>query len=281
MKKGFVAALLLSGALSCHSDANSGSATGAASATVILGVMPSVSEASTRELYTPLARELANVLGRPVELRIATSYEALGQDLLAGRVQLAPVSSYLYVNTLLAGMRAEKPVQVIAQEHRPDDNPYLGVFVVKPESSFKSLADLKGKRIAYVDPQSSSGYYYPRLRLRELGNDPDTYFSAQSFAGTHEAVIAQVKAGQADVGATSEMSASMSKLRVIDKTAPIPGDAIVASAGLQARDIDRVRAFLLSAHQGAALSNFFIAHGLDRYVAPDARVYGSPAPVAK
>jgi phosphonate transport system substrate-binding protein len=248
---------------------------------VVLGLMPSVSEAATRELYGPLAHELSQLLGRPVEMRIAKTYQTLGQDLLSGSVHLAPVSSFLYVNTLLAGMRAEKPIEVVVQERRADDNPYVGVFVVKADSSFKSMSDLKGKRMAYVDPQSSSGYYYPRLRLRELGYDPDKFFAATIFAGTHEAVVAKIKAGEADVGTVSEMSAALSKLRVIDRTAVIPGDAIVASAAVSAEDIERVRKFLLGAHQLAALSNFFIAHGLDRYVAPDTTVYTRPGTLAK
>src|SRR5207244_6062947 len=78
---------------------------------------------------------------------------------------------------------------------------YRGIIVTRKDSGIKSIADLKGKRFAFVDPKSASGYVYPRAMLIEKGIDPETFFSETIFAGSHDRVIAAVLNRRVDAGA--------------------------------------------------------------------------------
>ena len=49
-----------------------------------------------------------------------------------------------------------------------------------------------GKSFAFVNPASSGGYYYPRMKLRAAGLNPDKHFGKTSFAGSHTAVAEPV-----------------------------------------------------------------------------------------
>jgi len=117
---------------------------------------------------------------------------------------------------------------------------YRGIIVARKDSGLKSLAELQGKRFAFVDPKSASGYVYPRAMLVEKGINPDSFFKETIFAGDHKKVIAAVLEGRVDAGATYDNALGIAKasgmpsdnLVIIASTDPIPHDAIVVRIGL-------------------------------------------------
>ena len=230
------------------------------------GVMPAVTAAETTEIYRPLMDKIAAAIHRPVELVIAPSYDALEAQVLGDGLDLAQVSSFLYVTASIKRIQAGRPLTLIAQEVSTPERGYRGVFLVKPDSVVKTLADLKGKKMAYVAKTSSAGYYFQRMRLRELGLDPDKLFGGVEFAGSHDAVVDRVKAGGADVGAVSEIRGTLSGLKVVDKTAEIPGDTIVALSSQGVSKAAELTRFFTTADKDASLVNMFIARGLAKYV---------------
>jgi ABC-type phosphate/phosphonate transport system substrate-binding protein len=176
------------------------------------------------------------------------------------------VSAVLFARAAVMRERMHKPLHLLVQERRAEGSPRGGVIVVPPASAVADVAGLKGKRMLYVDPDSSSGFVYPRMRVRALGLDPDTHFATVTFAGSHDEVVRRLKAGEADAGAISELTAGLSGLKIIERTADIPDDAIVSLEGLGPADRDKVAALLLRAHQTPALTGLFVARSIDRYV---------------
>ena len=75
---------------------------------------------------------------------------------------------------------------------------YQSQFIVKAGSPIKSLEDLNGKKIAFVEPASTSGYLLPLKTLNEKGIKP----KETVFAGKHDNVVSMVYQGQVDAGAT-------------------------------------------------------------------------------
>ncbi|HZW76250.1 MAG TPA: PhnD/SsuA/transferrin family substrate-binding protein [Caldimonas sp.] len=65
-----------------------------------------------------------------------------------------------------------------------------------------TLAQLKGKRVAWVDPLSASGYVLPRIQLAARGLDPRILFKNERFYLSHEASVRAVVDRQADVAGT-------------------------------------------------------------------------------
>jgi phosphonate transport system substrate-binding protein len=55
--------------------------------------------------------------------------------------------------------------------------------MVRSSSPYRTLADLKGKKIAFVDFNSTSGYIFPRRAMRNQGIDPDNFFGDAIMAG--------------------------------------------------------------------------------------------------
>jgi phosphonate transport system substrate-binding protein len=83
------------------------------------------------------------------------------------------------------------------------DTGYYSVMVARADSGIKSLDDLKGKKLGFADPNSTSGYLIPSIELPEMYNvDIDTYFSSATFQGGHENNVLAVLNGDVDAGVT-------------------------------------------------------------------------------
>src|SRR5207237_6940975 len=79
---------------------------------------------------------------------------------------------------------------------------YYSVFYVKADSPYKTIADLKGKNLGLVDPNSTSGNNVPRFELDRMKiADADSYFGKVVFTGSHENAILALSQGTVDVAA--------------------------------------------------------------------------------
>jgi phosphate/phosphite/phosphonate ABC transporter binding protein len=199
------------------------------------GVAPSLGETEVRAEMEPLLTYLSGALGRMVSLYIAKDDGDLRTQMEAGALDVGIFSPFGYV----AGARGGK-IRIIAQSILDGSATYRANIIKRFDSGIQSLADLEGKRFAFVDPKSASGYVYPRALLIEKGINPEHAFKETIFAGTHDKVIAAVLFGPAAAGATYEGAVAMAKaqgfptfdLEVLASTDPIAHDAIAVRVGL-------------------------------------------------
>ncbi len=185
--------------------------------------------------YRPLAQHLAARLGRPVELRTVDSWEGLAKSLANGETDLALMGPWGYV---LANHAANAQViSTILYDGKPE---YFAIIVTHPDSGIKTIADLKGKRFAFGDKGSTSGYLIPRHYFQTQGINPDTYFSRVLYT-KHQAIQMQVTAGQLDAGADYNRNRNAmieqgliqaERSVVIWQSAPLPNDAFAVSENL-------------------------------------------------
>ena len=76
-------------------------------------------------------------------------------------------------------------------------------IVASKDSGIKTLADLKGKKLGFADPDSTSGYLVPNVSLpKEIGAPVKEYFSETGFGGGHENLVLAVLDGKFDAGTT-------------------------------------------------------------------------------
>jgi len=199
------------------------------------GFTPVLGQAAERAEFEPLTAYLSDAIGQKVVLYVAKNYGDLRTQMEAGEVDIGSVSPFAYVDAVRGGK-----IRIIAQSVIDGSATYRGIIVARKDSGFKSLTDLQGKRFAFVDPKSASGYVYPRAMLVEKGINPDTFFKETIFAGDHKKVIAAVLDGRVDAGATYDNALGIAKasgmpsdnLVIIASTDPIPHDAIVVRVGL-------------------------------------------------
>jgi phosphate/phosphite/phosphonate ABC transporter binding protein len=199
------------------------------------GFTPVLSEAEMREEFQPLMDYLTKSTGIEVTLYIAKNYGDLREQMEAGKVDIGSFSPFAYVDAVPGGK-----IKIIAQSILDYSAFYKGLIITKKDSGISGLADLKGKRFAFVDPKSASGYVYPRAMLIEKGFDPDKFFGETIFSGGHDKVIIAVLDGKVEAGAIYDGALAIAKgkglktedLTAIASTDPIPHDAVVVRSDL-------------------------------------------------
>ena len=199
------------------------------------GFTPVLSEGEMRAEFEPLMIYLSHQTGQKVTLYIAKDYGDLRTQMENGNVDIGSFSPFAYVDAASGGK-----IRLIAQSIIEGSATYRGIIIARKDSGIRSLADLRGKKFAFVDPKSASGYIYPRAMLIEKGFDPKTLFSETIFAGSHDKVIAAVLEGRVDAGAIYDGAQGVAKrsgvavdnLSTIATSDPIPHDAIAVRIGL-------------------------------------------------
>jgi len=199
------------------------------------GFTPVLSEPEMRAEFEPLMVYLSHALVQKVTLYIAKDYGDLRTQMENGSVDIGSFSPFAYVDAVRGGR-----IRIIAQSIIEGSATYRGIIVARKNSGLKSIADLKGKRFAFVDPKSASGYVYPRALLIEAGVNPDNYFKETIFAGSHDRVIAAILSGRVDAGAIYDGALGVAQrsgvpvenLITLIRTEPIPHDAIAVRVGL-------------------------------------------------
>lgn len=237
---------------------------------LILVFVPSAQTEAILFNGAQIARMLTVALGVPVEAVVATSFTAAVEAMCADRAQIGALNPFAYV---LAHAKCGVEVGLISMRFGLPY--YLSQISVRADAGITKIEDLKGKRFAFVDPASTSGYLFPAAMLKKLGYDPDKFFSQTIFAGSHPNVILAIYRGQVDGGATfqdardnvrSQFPDVNDKVKPIAYTNPIPNDTWSMnpklSADLKAKIKDRLLRIAQTPEGKQALKSLYDIDGL-------------------
>jgi phosphonate transport system substrate-binding protein len=133
---------------------------------------------------------------------------------------------------------------------------YHAHVYTKKDSGIKSVKDMKGKKMAFVEKATTAGYIFPLAYLKENGVDNiDTFFSEYFFAGSHDASLGAVLDGKADIGASKntvfewvrEQDPRVDQEIVILAESPkVPSNGLLVRKGLDGGIIDKLKKALLN-----------------------------------
>jgi phosphonate transport system substrate-binding protein len=210
----------------------------------VLGVHPYKAPGKLIEAFTPLARQLSEELGTPVEISIAADYQqhidAIGRD----QIDIAYLGPASYVK--LVEQYGKKPL--LARQALRGIPTFHGKIIVRQDSPLHSLADLKGKAFAFGDPASTMSHLVPRYMLWEAGIDVEN-LSKHAFLGSHDNVALAVLAGDYDAGAVKEAVFHKYRsrgLRALATSPALSDHLFVASNRLSPHEVARIRQVLLN-----------------------------------
>ena len=212
----------------------------------------------TRRL-TAYKTYLNEATGLPVKLYESADYNGTIQALSSGQVDLATMGGGSYAN--VDAQIGELAAPILAIRQAEGEMGYYSALLVRADSPYRSIQDLRGKTLGYVDFNSTSGYLFPRSAMRGQGIDPDAFFGKSSFAGGHtqavmalengqfDAVIIQAGGGTPRSGFTTGAHYTMARrglvdlddFRIVWSAGPIPNSPVVVRADRPQPFIDIVR----------------------------------------
>lgn len=228
-----------------------------------------------REQYRPVLTWLGTQIGYRFVVVGGRSYEEMISLIALGEVQLAALSPVPYVQA----KRQNPDLDLLVTELKWDEghttliDSYEGFIVaLRSRSDLTGPGDLRGRKVAFVNTESSSGWRYPNAELRKLGIDIRSAAAQTVFLGSHPRVTDAIAAGSVDAGATWDYNLKEAVrlhgdvFKVLLKTPPIPNICLVAHPKLDPVLRTRIRELL--AHADPSL---FTATPMQGYVVrPDA-----------
>lgn len=166
-------------------------------------------------------KALEEMLLRESSLHVDIRTAASSLDAIEAFDRAADVGILSLFEYVLA--RSEYSVEAAFQViRRGGSTGYAGVILTRADGPIRSVEDLGGKRLAYSDPFSTSGFVFPAKLLADAGVKP-----ASEFAGSHEMALARLRAGEVDAAATFAAAAEHDPtLRVLARTDTIPNEPV-------------------------------------------------------
>lgn len=161
---------------------------------------------------------------------------------------------------------------------------YAGRIFVRRDSGIETLADLKGRDIAFADPVSESGYLYPLDLFVQEGlisgaGDADEFFGRKFFAGGYQQAMQAMANGLVDAAGASQYAdllltpEQQAEVKVLAESEQIPSHAIIARPDLDAALQAKFIKVMLSLNEAENRHLLAYLYGPDGYVPADPGVY--------
>ncbi|MBL4906580.1 MAG: phosphate/phosphite/phosphonate ABC transporter substrate-binding protein [Sneathiella sp.] len=161
--------------------------------TLVFTYTPVEDPAVYRDAFADFQAYLAKATGKKVVYYTVQSNSAEIEAMRSGRLHVAGFSTGptgFSVN--LAGA-----VPIAVKGNADGFQGYNLIMITRKDSGIKSLADLKGKKVAHTSPSSNSGNLAPRALLPDEGLVPGDDYEIV-FSGKHDQSILGVIAGDYD-----------------------------------------------------------------------------------
>ena len=228
---------------------------------LVMCYLPNEASEELAEYRGLLQEKLSKAIGIKVtEINVA-DYNAVVEAMRTKHADIVYFGPVSYVQAAdRSGAEAMVAPAIFGDKSRAG---YTSKIIVKAGSQIKTLADLRGKSFAFVDPSSTSGNYVPTLELMNMfkgmtNEDFHTngkFFSSVSFSGKHQNGLQAVINGDIDAApiASDILAAELvagrvkeSAFRVIHESPKIPSSPMAIRKDIPADIKAKVKQFLLS-----------------------------------
>ncbi|NTV64822.1 MAG: phosphate/phosphite/phosphonate ABC transporter substrate-binding protein [Oscillochloris sp.] len=190
-------------------------------------------------------------------VQVAPDMETMGSWLVAGEVDLTFES--IYPAMLQVTRFGSSP---LLRQWKGGDAEYASIIFTRADSGVQTLADLRGQRLAFEQPSSTTAFFLPTVALIDAGlqpvalQQPDDSFPADAvgylFSESDTNTIQWVISGKVVAGATSNQdyrdipAETRQQLRVLYETPPVPRQLVLTRAGMAPQLRERIADLLIA-----------------------------------
>ncbi len=257
--------------------------------TLTVQFVPSQNADTLEAKAKPLEQLLSTQLGIPVEVSISTDYNTIIEAMASKKVDVGFLPPTAYV---LAKEKGAAEVILQAQRFGVQDDTgaptdelvdfYKSMIIVKKDSDIQTVADLKGKKIAYQNVTSSAGFVWPAGKLIEAGLDPLKDVSPITVKGHDQGVISVLN-GDVDAAAifqdartivAKDYPSVFEDTRVLTYTENIPNDTISVRSDMNAEWVAKIQdAFIALGQDEASRKIIFDIYSHEGYVKSEDSIF--------
>jgi len=162
--------------------------------TLVFSYAPVDNPAVYAAVYQPVIDRLASCTGKKVVYYTAQSSSAQIEAMRSGRLHVSSFST----GAVGFAVNLAGAVPFVAMGNEKEIAGYQVWAIVKADSPYRTLGDLKGKKVAHVAPSSNSGNLAPRVYFPDLGLIPDKDYKPL-MSGGHDKSVLGVLSGDYDM----------------------------------------------------------------------------------
>lgn len=187
----------------------------------------------------PLTRYLSEKLGRPVSLKLSPNMGVAIKEVANKQVDLAYLTPVAYLKAHAAG-----GAKIVAKTVTKGKASFQLMIVVKEDSPYKTVADLKGKSFAFGDKKA----LLQRAAVVGAGIKMEE-FSNYQFIGHYDNIARAVLNGDFDAGILKDTMAFQWKgkgLRILAESPDLPPYNITAKGDIDDNTLAKLKDAFLS-----------------------------------
>lgn len=166
--------------------------------TIVFTYTPVEDPAVYENIFKPFTTSLAQCTAKKVVFYQVQSNAAEIEAMRSGRLHVGGFSTG--PTAFAVNLAGAVPFAVKGTEKEYQG--YHLIVVVKKDSPFQKLTDLKGKKLAHTAPSSNSGHMAPLALFPKEGLTPDKDYKI-IFSGKHDQSVMGVLSGDYDAGAVA------------------------------------------------------------------------------
>lgn len=186
--------------------------------------------------FAPVFNGISDQYGIYFDLRVGASYAAVVEGMCNDQADIA------WFGAVTFGQAHDRcGVDLLAVDVNKGDSSYYSGIFVRKDSGIKTIADMKGKSMAFGSPNSTSSFNFPVAMLIAAGVDPVKDLKKIIITGSHSASLAALSEGKVDAAAASYNSFGKAvkneaidpaKFHALAKSQPIPNPPIAMNRKL-------------------------------------------------
>lgn len=221
----------------------------------LIGLIPEENIFKQMKKHKPFADYMTKQLGMPVRFTILSRYPHIITRFVERGMDAAIFGTFTAV--LAQESLGVKPLtRSVSLDGSTTTNGY--VFTRK-DTGIKDINGMRGKKVAFVDQVTATGYLYLISLMNERGvGNVDNFFKERYYTGSHDSTIYTVLSGKADVGvAKSRIMDELSRkdpllseeLDILYKSDNLPDNTLCVRKDLPEELAERLKRILLNMHK--------------------------------
>ena len=246
---------------------------------LVFAAEPSFRFTTDQQSSEALIEMLEKETGKEIRFQTGTDYATVIKGLRDGKIDVAALGPLSYILAKNQGAPITLTAVRVNEKGKPPG--YRSYGITWRGSPIKTLADFRGRRICFVDRNSTSGYLYPSAALLDTGINPNRDI-IPIFAGGDDASVFAVANHRCDAGFAYDTVVDQQlidqgrlqpgQVTTVWKSTTIPGPPLVIANYLSAK----LRQQLTTALQDKANADYLRANGFcqDKCAISDGTSYG-------
>ncbi len=239
---------------------------------ITIGLIPEINIFKQKQRFILLGEYLSAETGVPVEFTVLSRYGNIIESFTERKMDGAFFGSFTGALAIqkLGVVPLARPVNL------DNTSTYHGYLLVRKDSGIKSVSDMRGKRMAFVEKATTAGYIFPLALLRENSiMDIGGFFSESFFTGSHDSAVIAVFNRKADVGAAKhsiydkvkrENPRVEQEMTIIARSPSVPSNGLCVRKTLDIGLQNKLKQALLNLGQDPAHETILAQLGALRFI---------------